>query len=570
MSGPRANIVVIFSDQQRADTLGCYGQPLPVTPNLDTMAKEGVRFSHAFTPQPVCGPGRACIQTGLYATQTGCFRNNIALPTSIDTLATWLSAGGYEVGYIGKWHLASTGGSSAAPLEMPVNFRESAVPPERRGGYVDYWLAADALEYTSTGLDGGFMFDKDMNKVEFTGYRVDSQTDLVLDYLQSRDGTRPFFLFVSYLEPHHQNDRFRFEGPPGSKERWKDFHVPGDLVDTRGDWRESYPDYLGACNSIDQNLARIRDLLQQKGLDENTTIIYTTDHGCHFRTRNGEYKRSCHDASTRIPLDIHGPGFTGGVVVDGLVSLIDVAPTVLRIAGLPVPGTLQGRPLQDLVAGTAPDWPDDVFIQVSESHVGRALRTARWKYEIVAPGKNGSYHPSSMLYIEDCLYDLDHDPHERRNLVLDPAHAGTRAMLRERLVARMEQAGERIPRIVQAGRLIDDRDVNVSGHLHVAADGTVLMGVAPSMDINACPVDVPLGEILGEHAGERIELDVNGIVTTGVLQEGDEGWTFTQDGSPETEPLARTFGAVVGKMVSLCLLRPVRPGTVASLLVVPS
>jgi arylsulfatase A-like enzyme len=108
-TGAKPNIIFFFSDQQRWDTLGCYGQKLPLTPNLDRMAAEGVRFEFAFTCQPVCGPARSCLQTGKYATQTGCFRNNIGLPTDEKTIAHWLSDGGYEVGYLGKWHLASTG-----------------------------------------------------------------------------------------------------------------------------------------------------------------------------------------------------------------------------------------------------------------------------------------------------------------------------------------------------------------------------------------------------------------------------------------------------------------------------
>jgi arylsulfatase A-like enzyme len=124
------NILFILSDQQRWDTLGCYGQELDVTPNLDRMAAEGVRFENAFTCQPLCGPARACLQTGKYATETGCFRNRIALPLDETTIAHRLSDAGYEVGYIGKWHLATTYGMGDAD----ANYRTQPVPPERRGG----------------------------------------------------------------------------------------------------------------------------------------------------------------------------------------------------------------------------------------------------------------------------------------------------------------------------------------------------------------------------------------------------------------------------------------------------
>ncbi len=145
----KPNILFIFSDQQRWDSVECYGSPLfkGLTPNLDKLASEGVCFEHAFTCQPVCGPTRAVLQTGKYATEVGCFRNNIALPENETTLAHWLSKAGYEVGYLGKWHLASSVGAEN-------NFRSRAVPPRLRGGYKDFWLASDVLEFTSHGYGG--------------------------------------------------------------------------------------------------------------------------------------------------------------------------------------------------------------------------------------------------------------------------------------------------------------------------------------------------------------------------------------------------------------------------------
>jgi uncharacterized sulfatase len=422
------NILFFFTDQQRWDTCGCYGQPLEVTPNLDRMAAEGVRFDRAFTCQPVCGPARSCLQTGLFATETGCFRNDIALPLDATTIAHRLAAAGYEVGYIGKWHLAST-----CP---EANYRTRAIPPERRGGYKDFWLASDVLEHTSHGYDG-HMFDADMQKVEFTGYRADCQTDFALEYLRTRDRERPWFLFLSYIEPHHQNDHHRYEGPEGSKERFRDFVVPGDLEGTDGDWRENYPDYLGCIASLDRNLGRIRRDLEALGMADETLIVWTSDHGSHFRTRNGEYKRSCHEASIRVPLVACGPGFRGGTVVDPLVSLIDLPPTILRVGGAAVPGEMRGRPLQDLLGGVPDAWRREVFVQISESHVGRALRTDRWTYSIDAPGKDGGNDPAADRYVEQYLYDVAADPHQRLNLVGDPTLAEVRADLRERLAGRI-------------------------------------------------------------------------------------------------------------------------------------
>ena len=443
------NIVFIFSDQQRWDTVGCYGEDtmgnaFGMTPNLDAMAGDGVRFHNAFTAQPVCGPTRACLQTGLYATETGCWRNDIALPLDAVTLPRLLKPAGYEVGYLGKWHLASTG--------PEVNHRTEPVPPEYRGGYDDYWLASDVLEFTSHGYDG-HMFDGDMNRVEFPEgrYRVDAQTDFAINYLKTRDGKKPFFLFLSYIEPHHQNDHKHFEGPKGSKERFRDYPLPGDLEGLEGDWEEEMPDYLGCCAALDGAVGRIRKELDALGIAENTVVIYTSDHGCHFCTRNSEYKRSCHEGSIRVPMIVCGPGFRGGKVVNELVSLIDLPPTVVAAGGVTPPAQMQGRPLQPLGAGKVDDWPDDVFVQISESQVGRAVRTRRWKYSVRAPGRHTRTNGGEAdTYHEDFLYDLDADPHERKNLVRDPSLAEVRAGLAQRLVARMLEANEAKPRILPA------------------------------------------------------------------------------------------------------------------------
>ncbi len=443
----RPNIIFIFSDQQRWDSVSCYGSPLfeNLTPNLDQMARKGVRFECSFTCQPVCGPARSCLQTGKYATETGCYRNGIALPENEKTIAHWLSDAGYEVGYLGKWHLAST---SRVPGRN-ADYRTKAIPQQRRGGYRDFWLASDVLEFTSHSYDG-YMFDGNGDKRQFPKgrYRVDVLTDWALEYLDSRDMDKPFFLFISYIEPHHQNDHNQFEGPHGSKKRFADYNIPGDLAGTKGDWRKEMPDYLGCCWSLDQNVGRIKDKLKQLGIADNTLLIYTSDHGCHFITRNSEYKRSCHDNAIRIPLIIHGPGFTGGKVISELVSLIDLPPTVLQAGHVRPPDYMGGRALQKLVNSKPDNWPQEVFVQISESQVGRAVRTKGWKYSVRAKNKNGGRDSCSDEYMEDKLYNLEKDPYERRNLVDEPTLADVRTQLAKILKRRMVAAGENEPSIV--------------------------------------------------------------------------------------------------------------------------
>lgn len=439
------NIIVFFSDQQRWDTIGAYGQPLPVTPNLDRMAEEGVIFQNTFSCQPVCGPARAAIQTGRYPTEVNCPTNNCLLPLDAITLPKILGDAGYETAYIGKWHLASCG-----PRNGPDSFRTRPVPMERRGGYRDFWLASDTLEFTSHSYDG-HMFDTDNGKRDFPEgrFRADAQTDWVIEYLESRSQEKPLFLFISYIEPHHQNDHGCYEGPAGSKERWKDFVVPGDLEGTQGNWRENYPDYLGCCHSLDENVGRLRATLDKLGMSDDTVLLYTSDHGSHFCTRNGEYKRSCHDASIHIPMIACGPGFPAGESVDAISSLIDLPTTVLRAGGVEAPAEMRGRALQDAVGDVPEDWPEDAFLQISEDHCGRALRTHRWTYEIVDPDADRKGLHGSR-FVESVLYDNDADPHQKNNLVSDPDYADVRAKLRERIVDRMRSVGEPEPTIQPA------------------------------------------------------------------------------------------------------------------------
>ncbi len=190
------NILFLYTDQQHWDTIDAYGEPIfpGLTPNLDRLASEGVLFRHAFTNQPVCGPARACLQTGRYATETGCYTNDVALPTDEKTMAHYLSAGGYEVGYMGKLHLASQYTYGVWPekgygpadeyLNTPDtrNLLDAPMPPEFRCGYRDFWLATDSLEY-STRPYHGHMYDGDGNKREYHDhYRVDAQTDWLIHH----------------------------------------------------------------------------------------------------------------------------------------------------------------------------------------------------------------------------------------------------------------------------------------------------------------------------------------------------------------------------------------------------
>lgn len=448
----RENIIFYFTDQQRADTCGCFGQPLDITPNLDSLAKEGVKFDHAYSPQPVCGPCRALFQTGKYPTETGCFRNNIMLPKGVKTLADYIEEAGYETAYIGKWHLASDGELEKAPV---IDHTITAIPKELRGGYTGFWRTADVLEFTSHGYDG-YVFDENDNRIDFKGYRADCIMDMALQFFDQYDRKKPFFMTISQIEPHHQNDHKHYEGPHGSKEKYKNFVLPGDLAALMGNAAEEYPDYLGQCASLDENLGRLIERLKEEHLYENTVIIFASDHGSHFMTRNtdshlhgyDDYKRTCHAAATHVPLVIAGGAYQGGKEVEELVSTESLPKTILAIAGVDVGDAMIGENLLDVVCGKTDNRPDEVFSQISESRVGRCIRTRYYLYSVYAPDKDGGACAASDLYADDFLYDLRTDPYELNNLIHDPAYDKVRLELREKLLGWIEKAEHSRPRIV--------------------------------------------------------------------------------------------------------------------------
>lgn len=442
----RSNIIFFFTDQQRWDTIGCYGQKLPVTPNLDRLAEDGVLFEEAYTAQPVCGPCRALFQTGKYPTQLGCWRNNQALPPEAKTVADYFDEAGYETAYIGKWHLASGGNRFG---EEEDDYKTKPVPENRRGGYRGFWRAADVLEFTSHGYDG-YVYDENGKRLDFTGYRADCITDYALEFLDQYDGKRPFFMTVSHIEPHHQNDRKHYEGPEGSKERFNGFELPEDLRQPGSNAEEEYADYLGCCKSLDDNLGRLIEKCQKMGLYDNTIFVYASDHGSHFMTRNrdshlngyDDYKRSCHSACLHVPLIIAGPGWRGGRRIKELVSTASLPKTWLSIAGLDVGADMIGEDLTDVAAGRTEGRTNQIFAQISESRVGRCVRTPDYLYAAYAPGMNGSEYPGSTIYRDDFLYDLKADPFELRNLAGDERYMQVRDDMVRRLKDEMRRAGE--------------------------------------------------------------------------------------------------------------------------------
>lgn len=431
MSKP--NIIVFFTDQQRWDTLGLHGNPADLTPNIDYYARRGTWMEYAFTPQPVCGPARSCLQTGLYATQTGAYWNGAHMDLEHKTLAHYFGNAGYDTAYIGKWHLD----------------REQVVKKEARRGY-DYWLAANLLEYSSDAYDT-VLFDEEDNPVKLPGYRVDALTDQAIGYVaQKRD--KPYFLFLSFLEPHCQNYNYSYPAPASYEERYRGKWMPPDLgaLDNGLSWR-SLPGYMGMVKRLDEAYGRLMDALISTRQLDNTLVLFTSDHGNHFMTRNSTCKMSGHESSIRIPMTLHGPGFTGGRVVRHMVSLVDVMPTLLAVAGI-TPEKVSGHSFLPLATGENVAWEEEIFVQVSETSVTRVLRTLKWKYIVTAQSDVDPIKESGAdVYHEAELYDMENDQWELLNLIEFERYDPIKAQLRDKLVQMMTScADEASPRIIPA------------------------------------------------------------------------------------------------------------------------
>jgi arylsulfatase A-like enzyme len=433
----RPNVLMIISDQFRWDCVGAMGlNPMNLTPNLDQMAARGCLFRSAISNQPVCAPARASIFTGQYPSKHGVWRNAIGLAEDAVTIGSAMKQAGYSTNYIGKWHLAPPRGPARSPETI------GPVLPQHRGGFSDLWEAANELEWTSHAYEGD-LFDGDGNAIHFANrYRADFMTDRAQLFLRSQAAkASPFLLTLSYLEVHHQNDKDTFDPPKEFAGRYKNPFIPPDLRSLPGSWPSQLADYFACVAKMDEIVGTLRKTLSETGLDKNTIVMFTSDHGNHFRTRNAEYKRSPHESSIHVPLIMEGPGFNRGIEISELVSHVDFAPTLLSAAGLPVPASMQGHNFLPLLDHKTEGWRNEVFFEMSEYITGRGLRTPQYTYAVAAPKIPGwKAVPTVEKYVEYMLYDLYSDPAQQVNLAGRVPYQAVATDLRKRLRARMLEA----------------------------------------------------------------------------------------------------------------------------------
>jgi arylsulfatase A-like enzyme len=442
----RPNILFIFSDDHAQHAVSAYGSKVNQTPNIDRLAKEGVRFTHAVVGNSICTPSRATLLTGQYSHLNGVPVFN-RFDGSRDHVAKHLQTGGYHTGMIGKWHLGSD----------PTGFDRWIVLP----GQGAYW-------------DPSFLVEG--RKLTIQGHCTDITTNLGIEWLKTRPKEKPFFLMLHHKAPHRAWDPdlknqalFKDKVIPEPATLWDDYATrpaalpfnaqtvardltrrdlklepPAELKGpARNRWLQEKPmaltvegktltgtdlvrwkyqrymrDYLACVQGVDDGVGHVLDYLDQTGLATNTIVFYTADNGWYLGDLGLYDKRFMYEPGLHVPLLVRGPGVRAGCVPGQLVANIDLAPTFLDLAGLAVPDFMQGRSFAPLLRGEAPaDWRTSVYYRYyhdpghhkTAAHLG--VRTATHK--LVYYWKKNSYE----------LFDLTRDPAEQHNLLFAPEEA---------------------------------------------------------------------------------------------------------------------------------------------------
>ena len=442
----RPNLLVIVTDDQAAWSVGAYGNTDARTPHLDRLAREGVRFTHAFTPSPVCSPSRATMLTGRYGTEVGITdwispaenAAGVGLPPETTTWAEALQQSGYRTGLVGKWHLGSQ------PQFHPT-----------RHGYAHF---VGFLAGGTTPMNPALEVDGVVREVP--GPEPDVVTDAALAFVRASDG-RPFALSVHFRAPHLPY------GPVPDQDLapFRDAMVSIPLFPglDQAQVRQWTRDHYASIHSVDRNVGRLLDALQSADLDRSTHVIFTSDHGYNIghhglHTKgngtwivggvSGPTMPNMFDTSLRPPLIVRGPGVSGaGRAVSALVTFEDLYPTLLSLAGVPLPDDAprHGRDFSPWLREVAvPGWRDTVFGQYDIHHYAiahlRMIRTTDWKLV-------RSYGTST----KDQLFDLQADPDELRNLWNAPDQRSRRRDLEARLREWMRSIDD--PVLKEAGLL---------------------------------------------------------------------------------------------------------------------
>lgn len=454
----RPNVIVIMSDDHACQAISAYGSEINATPNIDRIANAGVRFDHCYCTNSLCAPSRATILTGTYSHVNGVMTLSTLFDSGQPTFPALMQGAGYQTALVGKWHLGHGPGHDPTGLS--------------------YW---DVLPGQGRYWDPEFISLAGRRVVP--GYCTDVITDLSIKWLEGIDHSRPFCLLIHHKAPHRpwQPDRTSRHEPPIPETFFDDYSGrgraarnatmrvaddlrPEDLKEVEpsglsGDdlaiwkYRRYMADYLACVESIDDNVGRVLDWLDDRELTEDTIVIYTSDQGFFLGEHGWFDKRFMYEESLRMPLLVQYPRqVPPGMSSEALVANVDFAQTILDYAGVMPHPRMQGRSLRPLLkGGSSPeDWRTSVYYRYWEhnssshhvwAHYG--IRTERYKLIFYYSDGLGLPGTSDALYPPEWeLFDLELDPMELNSVYDDPEYGPIRARLQRQLEDQQRSCGD--------------------------------------------------------------------------------------------------------------------------------
>jgi arylsulfatase A-like enzyme len=445
----RPNIVYVFGDQWRAQATGYAGNPDVQTPRLDELAAQSIDFTLAVAGVPVCSPSRGCLLTGQTALTHGVFVNDVPIQPAGPSIADAFAAAGYATAYVGKWHVDGQG-------------RSNYIPPERRLGF-DHW---QVLECTHDYNNSPYYEGESDEQLTWDGYDAATQTDSAISYIEKRDHERPFLLMLSWGPPHAPYHT----APDAYRDMYKAAdvdlppNVPPEVAEAA---RHDLAGYYAHCTVLDDCAGRLLDTLAEQGIADDTIFVFTSDHGDMIGSQGLWKKQNPWEESIRIPLLIRYPallGREGKRVTDTTIDVMDMMPTLLGLADVPIPESVEGRDFSGYMRGeSAPSdgstvlacyhpfgqWRTDENSPGSHAYLsalgeGDAQDLAR---ERLAGREYRGLRTTRYTYVRALdgpwlLYDNIADPHQLANLVGLPEHADTVTTLDADLDRHLAERGD--------------------------------------------------------------------------------------------------------------------------------
>lgn len=487
------NLLLIYTDQQAVSTLGCYGNPVIETPHTDRLAQGSVLFENAYVTQPLCTPSRSSLLAGLYPHADGCVNNNIPLSLDVPCLPEMGDFRAYRTCHNGKWHL----GDEIFPqhgfqewLGTEDSYRRFWREWRDRGARSPYhnFLLENGFTPDATFPDGEPCFSRQFScRVPEEYCKPTFQADHACQFIRE-SADRPFVLFVNFLEPHQpyfgcRDDQYPPESvvlPPNFRmaptdeqplrQRLlavgrKETEIDSGPMATEADWRQLIARYWGNVSLVDTQVGRILEALSECGLEEDTIVVFTSDHGDMMGSHQMAGKCTMFEESVKVPLlvRLRGMSLEGRRVLDR-VGQVDVVPTLLEAMGQPVPGHLQGHSWLPFLAGKGELVERNVFVEWNGTEngiVGGAglphnipdcWREIASDDEIVAAIEDPLrtvLTPEGFKYSwstigEDELYDLNEDPNETNNLAADTRYASQKDALRATIGEWQARTGDQV------------------------------------------------------------------------------------------------------------------------------